>query len=103
MGWKAIHRWLGLVAGSLALVLGITGALLAIDPVQQAWQAPVAAPDLLAATLVERVQRAMPGVEEIRRLPSGAIAAYGFDREQAQAFYVDPDDGRLLAAYRPSQ
>ncbi len=63
----------------------------------------MAAPDLPAATLVERVQRAMPGVEEIRRLPSGAIVAYGFDGEQAQAFHVDPVDGRALAAYRPSQ
>ena len=103
MGWKAIHRWLGLVAGSLALVLGITGALLAIDPVQQARQAPAAPADLPVATLAERVQRAIPGVEEIRRLPSGAIVAYGFAGDQPQASYVDPGDGRALAAYRPSQ
>ena len=42
MGWKAIHRWLGLTAGTLALVLGLSGAILAFDPVQQAWQAPAA-------------------------------------------------------------
>lgn len=103
MGWKVIHRWLGLAAGSLALVLGVTGALLAIDPVQQAWQAPAAPGDLSVATLAERAQRAMPGVEELRRLPSGAFVAYGFDGEQALASYVDPLDGRALAAYRPSQ
>ncbi|WBY03929.1 PepSY domain-containing protein [Ramlibacter tataouinensis] len=103
MGWKAIHRWLGLVAGSIAVLLGLTGALLAIDPVQQAWQAPADAPDLSTAALVQRVQGAMPGLEEIRRLPSGAVVAFGFDGEQAQAFYVDPRDGRALAAYRPSQ
>jgi len=103
LGWKAIHRWLGLAAGSLALVLAITGALLAIDPVQQAWQAPSAPADLPVATLAERVQRVLPGVEEIRRLPSGAIVAYGFVGEQPQASYVDPGDGRALAAYRPSQ
>ena len=40
MGWKALHRWLGLTIGTLAVVLGLTGALLAIDPVQQAWKAP---------------------------------------------------------------
>jgi len=40
MGWKAIHRWLGLTLGTLTVILGITGALLAIDPVAQAWQAP---------------------------------------------------------------
>ena len=37
MSWKAIHRWLGLTVGTLAVVLGVTGAILAIDPVQQAW------------------------------------------------------------------
>lgn len=85
MNWKTIHRWLGLVAGALALLLGLSGALLAIDPVQQAWQAAPAAPDLPLATLADRVQRAMPGVEEIRRLPSGAIVVYGFTGEQPQA------------------
>ena len=85
MGWKAIHRWLGLIAGTLAVVLGVTGALLAIQPMQQAWQAPAAPADLPVATLAERVQRAMPGVEEIRRLPSGAIVVYGFTGEQPQA------------------
>ncbi len=32
MGWKAIHRWLGLTIGTLAVMLGITGAILAFDP-----------------------------------------------------------------------
>lgn len=102
MGWKSVHRWLGLTLGTLAMVLGLSGALLAIDPVQQAWQAPAAAPGLPVATLAQRVQAGMPGVEEIRRLPSGAIAAFGFAGEQAQALYVDPADGRLLGPYQPS-
>ena len=85
MGWRTIHRWLGLTLGALALVLGLSGALLAIDPVHQAWQAPAAAPDLPVATLAERVQAHMPGVEEIRHLPTGRIAALGFDGEQPRA------------------
>ena len=36
MAWKTIHRWLGLTLGALAVVLGLSGAVLAIDPVQQA-------------------------------------------------------------------
>jgi len=102
MDWKVVHRWLGLVAGCLAVVLGLTGALLAFDPVLQAWQAPVSGNAPSAAHLAERVRHAMPGVEEIRRLPSGAIVAFGFDREQPQAFYVNPSDGGTLAAYQPS-
>jgi len=102
MSWKAIHRWLGLTIGTLAVVLGVTGAILAIDPVQQAWQAPVAPGDLAVATLVERVTRTVPGAEEIRHLPSGAIVVFSFAGDQPQASYVDPADGRVLGAWQAS-
>ncbi len=102
MGWKGIHRWLGLTLGTLAVVLGVTGSILAFDPVQQAWQAPAAPGDLSVATLVERVTRTIPEAEEIRHLPSGAIVVFGFVGEEAQAHYVDPADGRVLGAWQPS-
>jgi sulfite reductase (NADPH) flavoprotein alpha-component len=102
MGWKAIHRWLGLTVGTLAVVLGVTGALLAIDPVQQAWQAPAAQGDVAVAALVERVTRSVPAVEEIRRLPSGAIVVYSFAGDQPQASYVDPANGQVLGPWQPS-
>jgi sulfite reductase (NADPH) flavoprotein alpha-component len=85
------------------MVLGVTGAILAFDPVQQAWQAPAAAPgDLSVAVLAERVAGTVKGVEEIRHLPSGAIVAFSFDGDQARASYVDPADGRALGAWQPS-
>jgi len=102
MSWKSVHRWLGLTVGTLAVVLGISGALLAIDPVQQAWQAPAAAHDLPVATLVQRVVQTVPAVEEIRRLPSGAIVVFSFAGDQPQASYVDPADGRVLGAWQAS-
>ncbi|WP_277374893.1 PepSY domain-containing protein [Pseudomonas sp. AA-38] len=102
MGWKELHRWLGLIAGSLAVVLGLTGALLAVDPLLQAWQAPATGSGTSVGELAEHVQKRMPDVEELRRLPSGAIVAFGFDGEQPQANYVDPLDGHTLAAYEPS-
>ena len=102
MGWKAIHRWLGLTIGTLAVVLGVSGAILAIEPVQQAWQAPAAPDDLPVAKLAERVNRTIPGVEEIRHLPSGAIVVFSFAGDQARASYVDPVDGRVLGAWQPS-
>ncbi|MFO1212692.1 MAG: PepSY-associated TM helix domain-containing protein, partial [Paenacidovorax caeni] len=102
MNWKTLHRWVGLLLGALVLVLGMTGALLAFDPVQQAWRARPEDPGLTVATLAERVARGVPGAEEIRRLPSGAIVVFGFDGEQAQASYVDPADGRVLGAYQAS-
>lgn len=102
MSWKAIHRWLGLTLGTVAVVLGITGALLAIDPVQQAWQAPAAASDLTVATLVERVTRTVPAAEEIRRLPSGAVVVFSFAGDQPQASYIDPATGQVLGAWQAS-
>jgi len=102
MGWKEIHRWLGLTAGTLALVLCLSGAILAFDPVQQAWQAPAAPGDLSVATLAERVARAVPGAQEIRRLPSGAIVVFSFVGDQAQASYVDPANGQVLSPWQPS-
>jgi len=97
-----MHRWLGLSLGTLAVVLGISGAVLAIDPVQQAWQAPAAPGDLTVATLVERVMRTVPDAEEIRHLPSGAIVVFSFAGEQPQAAYVDPADGRVLGPWQAS-
>ncbi|KQV50754.1 oxidoreductase [Pelomonas sp. Root1217] len=102
MGWRKVHRWLGLTLGTLAVVLGVTGAMLAADPVQQSWQAPAAPGDLPVATLVERVTRNIPGADEIRRLPSGAIVVFGFAGDQPQASYVDPADGRVLGAWQAS-
>ena len=102
MAWRQIHRWLGLMAGALALVIGITGAVLALDPMIAAWQARPAAADLPVATLVERVSATVPGAEEIRRLPSGDIAVYGFDNGQAVASRVDPDNGQVLGEYQAS-
>lgn len=102
MGWKPIHRWLGLGLGTVALVLGMTGALLSVDPVWQAWQAPPAAHDLPLATLVARVEGAIHGIEEVRRLPSGVVVVYSFDNGQARAVRVDPADGSILGPYRPS-
>ena len=102
MSWKAVHRWLGLTLGTVAVVLGITGALLAIDPVQQAWQAPAAASDLTVATLVERVTRTVPAAEEIRRLPSGAVVVFSFAGDQPQASYIDPATGQVLGAWQAS-
>ena len=102
MAWRQVHRWLGLVAGTLALVLGITGTLLSLDPLRNAWQSAPSAPDLPVATLVERVQANTPGAEEIRNLPSGVVVVHAFDGNQAQALRVDPADGHVLGAYEPS-
>lgn len=102
MAWKLIHRWLGLVAGALALVVGITGAVLAIDPIVSAWQASPAPAGLPVSILAERVAATIPGAEEIRRLPAGDIVVFSFDGGQARADRIDPASGQVLGDYQPS-
>ncbi|MEZ5606288.1 MAG: PepSY domain-containing protein [Burkholderiaceae bacterium] len=102
MFWRKIHRWLGLVAGTVALVLGLTGAVLSLDPVLSRWQAAPTPPGLSVAQLAERVAAGTPGAEEIRRLPSGEVVVYAFDNGQARANRIDPASGQLLGAYQPS-
>ena len=102
MSWKAVHRWLGLTLGTLTVVLGITGAILALDPVLHAWEAPAAPGSLRVTTLAERVKRNVPDTEEIRRLPSGAIVVFSFAGEQPLASYMDPADGKVLGAWQAS-
>lgn len=101
MGWKPIHLWLGLVAGAAALILGLTGSLLAIDPVWQAWQAPRSS-NLSVATLVQRVSANITGIEQIRQLPSGTVVVYSFDGNTARADRVEPANGSVLGPYQPS-
>ena len=102
MAWRQIHRWLGLVAGTLALAVGISGAVLALDPVIAAWQAPPAGAGLSVAEVAQRVQARVPGAEEIRRLPSGDIVVFWFDGDQARAERIDPASGQALGAYQPN-
>ena len=102
MVWRFAHRWLGLVAGTLALLLGITGTLLALDPLRNAIQATPVAQNMSVAALVQRVQTTVPGAEEIRRQPSGGIVVYAFEHDQARALRFDAADGRVLGNYQPS-
>ena len=100
MFWRQIHRWLGLVAGTVALVLGLTGAVLSLDPVLSRWQAQPTPAGLTVAQLADRVAANTPGAEEIRRLPSGEVVVYAFDNGQARANRIDPASGQLALLQR---
>ncbi|MGY6270949.1 PepSY domain-containing protein [Achromobacter denitrificans] len=102
MQWRQIHRWLGLWAGSVAMLVGLTGLILAFFPVRDTWQAASVESGLSVATLAQRVASHIPGAEEIRRLPSGAVVVYSFDGDQARASRVDPASGEVLGNYQAS-
>lgn len=87
------HRWPGLLAALLILALALSGAALSLFPVMARLSSPVPVAGQTVGDLAARVLAAHPGVEQIRRAPSGKITAYWFDAGVAGAAVVDPATG----------
>ena len=91
---RALHRWPGLLAALLLVVLAPAGAALSVLPAVEAMRAPAQAEaGLSVADLASRIQAAYPGVEQIRRAPSGRVTAYWFDGGAPGAAVIDPATG----------
>ncbi len=99
---RALHRWPGLLALALVGLLSLSGAALSVFPAAERLSAPQAASDLTVGTLAERIQGAYPGVEQIRRAPSGRITAYWFDQGTPGAAVIDPATGQGVASADPN-
>ena len=100
---RVVHRWPGLLAALLLTVLALSGAVLSIFPAAERLSAPQADATLSVADLAGRIQAAYPGVEQIRRSPSGRITAYWFDNGQPGAAAIDPATGQGVASADPNQ
>ena len=72
---RALHRWPGLLALALVTLLSLSGAALSVFPAVERVSAPQTEAGLTVATLADRIQAVYPGVEQIRRAPSGRITA----------------------------
>ena len=100
---RALHRWPGLLALALVTVLALSGAALSVFPAAERLAAPQAEAGLTVATLADRIQAVYPGVEQIRRQPSGRITAYWFDQGAPGAAVIDPATGEGVASADPNQ
>ncbi|MHC5654864.1 PepSY domain-containing protein [Stappia sp. ICDLI1TA098] len=100
---RALHRWPGLLALALVTVLALSGAVLSVFPAAERLASPQAEAGLSVADLATRIQTAYPGVEQIRRAPSGRITAYWFDDGAPGAAIIDPATGQGVASADPSQ
>jgi sulfite reductase (NADPH) flavoprotein alpha-component len=100
---RALHLWLGLLALILTAIVGLSGAGLAIFPAAERLTAPQADATLSVAELADRIRSAYPGVEQIRRAPSGRIIAYWFDDGVPGAAVIDPATGFGVASADPNQ
>ncbi len=100
---RALHKFPGLIAALLIAVLTLSGAVLSVFPTLEAVQAPAQSEaDLTVATLADRIVDAYPGVEQIRRAPSGQITAFYFADGRPGSVIIDPATGTSVAEYKPS-
>ncbi|MFC3208957.1 PepSY domain-containing protein [Aquamicrobium soli] len=99
---RSLHRWPGLLAALLLVVLSLSGAALSLFPAAERLTSPQAATTLSVADLAARIEAAYPQLEQIRRAPSGRITAYWFEDGAPQAAVIDPATGQEIAAADPN-
>ena len=100
---RALHRWPGLLALAIVMVLALSGAALSVFPAAERIAALQAGGSLTVDILAARIQSQYPGVEQIRRSPSGRIMAYWFDQGTPGAAVIDPATGQGAASADPNQ
>ena len=100
---RRLHSLAGLIAAVLLLVLATSGAILSLYPALERLGATLPTDGQInVALLAGRVAQHYREVEQIERLPSGAIVVYYTRDGRAGADRVDPVSGRAIAAYAPS-
>ena len=99
---RKLHRWPGLFAAILLIILSISGAALSVFPALDRVSAPAVAQDQTVAALAVMAQRAHPGVEQIKRAPSGKITVWWFEGDTPGSAVFDPMTGQDVGSADPS-
>jgi sulfite reductase (NADPH) flavoprotein alpha-component len=99
---RTLHRWPGLVALVLVTVLALSGAALSVFPAADRLSAPQAVAGQNVADLAARVAATHPGLEELRRSPSGRITAWWFDGGTPGSALIDPATGADVGSADPN-
>ncbi len=100
---RSIHKSVGLSFALLLMVLAASGAVLSVIPAWETMEA-VSSPanSVSVAKLAGQVAGTYPGVEQLKRLPSGQLVAFSFTNGSPVAQVVDPSSGKPVADYAPS-
>lgn len=98
---RLLHRWPGLILVALLVVTALSGAALSVFPALETARSPQAEAELSVAELAARVQAVYPGVEQIRRAPSGRITAWWFADGRPGSAVIDPLTGQAVASADP--
>ncbi len=100
---RKLHSLLGLWVAVLAVVLALSGAILALDPALERQSNTLAASGQTSvAVLAGRVAQHYPGVEQIQRTPSGSVIVYYRRDGQTGVDHVDPQTGQGIAPHTGS-
>lgn len=98
---RFLHRWAGLLLAILLSLTALSGTALSVFPAIETLRAPAAEDGLSVATLASRVLARHPGLEQLRRAPSGRITAWWFDGNQPGSAVIDPATGLDVAPADP--
>lgn len=99
---RVLHRWPGLLALALVTVLSLSGAVLSVFPMAERLAAPQAVAGQSVADLAAHVAATHPGLEEIRRSPSGIVTAWWFDGGTPASAVIDPATGADVGSADPN-
>lgn len=99
---RALHRWPGLLALVLVALLALSGAALSVFPAAARLTAAPPVAGQSVAELAARVVATHPGLEEIRRAPSGIVTAWWFDGGTPGSAVIDPATGADLGSADPN-
>lgn len=100
---RRLHRWPGLAAFAMLALLALSGAALSVFPAAEKLASLQANPAASVAEVAARIQATLPGVEQIKRSPSGRITAYWFDNGTPGSAIVDPATGQAFGSADPNQ
>ncbi len=100
---RQFHKIPGLLAALLLSLLALSGAALSVLPALERSDAlSVSAGGTSVADLAGRVAARYPGVEEIRREPSGKVIVFYPENDRPASAIVDPENGHAIATHAPS-
>lgn len=100
---RILHRWPGLAGLALLTLLALSGAALSVFPVAERLSTAQGDATTSVADLAATIRSIYPGVEQIRRSPSGRITAYWFDNGAPGSAVVDPATGIAVGLADPNQ
>jgi sulfite reductase (NADPH) flavoprotein alpha-component len=98
-----LHKVLALSTVVPLMALVISGTVLsALPALDRAGAIPIPADGISIAELAGRVVATHPGVEQIKRLPSGKVIAFHAGTDGPAATVVDPSSGEAVSNYAAS-